>query len=99
MLSRAPGRCGRIAAYDVFDYIEVFYNRKRRHEHLGGEVSTKLGEFQRCSLSPQCPELSYRFNARAKVQRRARIIAPQEIEAQPSPMTGPTLPSRTAAGM
>jgi putative transposase len=21
---------------DVFDYIEVFYNRKRRHSHLGG---------------------------------------------------------------
>jgi putative transposase len=24
------------ARADVFDYIEVFYNRKRRHEHLGG---------------------------------------------------------------
>jgi hypothetical protein len=21
---------------DVFDYIEVFYNRQRRHSHLGG---------------------------------------------------------------
>jgi putative transposase len=24
------------ARTDVFDYVEVFYNRKRRHEHLGG---------------------------------------------------------------
>ena len=24
------------ARADVFDYIEVFYNRKRRHEHPGG---------------------------------------------------------------
>ena len=24
------------ARSDIFDYIEVFYNRKRRHEHLGG---------------------------------------------------------------
>lgn len=25
-----------LARADVFDYIEVFYNRKRRHGHLGG---------------------------------------------------------------
>ena len=25
-----------LAREDVFDYIEVFYNRKRRHSHLGG---------------------------------------------------------------
>ena len=25
-----------LARADVFDYIEVFYNRKRRHSHLGG---------------------------------------------------------------
>jgi len=25
-----------IAKEDIFDYIEVFYNRKRRHTHLGG---------------------------------------------------------------
>ncbi len=24
------------ARADVFDYIEVFYNRKRRHSHSGG---------------------------------------------------------------
>jgi len=24
------------ARSDVFDYIEVFYNRTRRHSHLGG---------------------------------------------------------------
>lgn len=25
-----------MARADVFDYIEVFYNRMRRHNHLGG---------------------------------------------------------------
>ncbi len=25
-----------MARADVFDYIEVFYNRTRRHSHLGG---------------------------------------------------------------
>jgi len=25
-----------LAKSDVFDYIEVFYNRTRRHTHLGG---------------------------------------------------------------
>lgn len=25
-----------LAKADVFDYIEVFYNRVRRHTHLGG---------------------------------------------------------------
>ncbi len=25
-----------LAKADVFDYIEVFYNRLRRHTHLGG---------------------------------------------------------------
>jgi putative transposase len=25
-----------LARADVFDYIEVFYNRQRRHDHLGG---------------------------------------------------------------
>ena len=25
-----------LARADVFDYIEVFYNRQRRHENLGG---------------------------------------------------------------
>ncbi|RAO74925.1 IS3 family transposase, partial [Dyella jiangningensis] len=24
------------ARSDVFDYIEIFYNRQRRHGHLGG---------------------------------------------------------------
>ena len=24
------------ARADVFDYIEVFYNRRRRHSHVGG---------------------------------------------------------------
>jgi putative transposase len=25
-----------LARADVFDYVEVFYNRQRRHSHLGG---------------------------------------------------------------
>jgi len=25
-----------LAKADIFDYIEVFYNRQRRHSHLGG---------------------------------------------------------------
>jgi transposase InsO family protein len=25
-----------MARADIFDYIEVFYNRARRHSHLGG---------------------------------------------------------------
>ena len=36
-----------IARADVFDYIEVFYNRKRRHSHLGG-VSPEA--YERASL-------------------------------------------------
>ncbi len=36
-----------IARADVFDYIEVFYNRKRRHSHLGG-VSPEA--FEQASL-------------------------------------------------
>jgi putative transposase len=35
-----------LARADVFDYIEVFYNRTRRHSHLGG-VSPKA--FERAS--------------------------------------------------
>jgi putative transposase len=35
------------ARADVFDYIEVFYNRTRRHSHLGG-VSPEA--FERASL-------------------------------------------------
>ena len=54
------------ARADLFDYIEGFYNRKRRHEHLGGlsqgkdqreeagslAVSTKLGEFHLEAIGP-----------------------------------------------
>jgi len=36
-----------LARADVFDYIEVFYNRKRRHSHLGG-VSPEA--FEQASL-------------------------------------------------
>jgi putative transposase len=36
-----------LARADVFDYIEVFYNRKRRHSHLGG-VSPEA--FERASF-------------------------------------------------
>lgn len=36
-----------LAREDVFDYIEVFYNRQRRHSHLGG-VSPEA--FERASF-------------------------------------------------
>jgi len=36
-----------MARADIFDYIEVFYNRKRRHSHLGG-VSPEV--FEEASL-------------------------------------------------
>jgi putative transposase len=36
-----------LARADVFDYIEVFYNRTRRHTHIGG-VSPEA--FERASL-------------------------------------------------
>lgn len=32
-----------LARADIFDYIEVFYNRARRHSHLGG-VSPEVFE-------------------------------------------------------
>ena len=38
------------ARADVFDYIEVFYNRQRRHSHIG-DVSPD--QFERTSLSSQ----------------------------------------------
>ncbi len=31
-----------MARADVFDYIEVFYNRTRRHSHLGGALPRPL---------------------------------------------------------
>ena len=34
---------------DVFDYIEVFYNRNRRHSHLG-QVSPH--DFEQAALTP-----------------------------------------------
>ena len=43
---RNPGRRGRsrrasagrrdLAKADIFEYVEMFYNRTRRHSHLGG---------------------------------------------------------------
>ena len=35
-----------LAKADVFDYIEMFYNRTRRHSHLGG---TSPEAFERAS--------------------------------------------------
>ena len=34
------------ARADVFDYIEVFYNRRRRHQHLGGVSPVQFEEAQ-----------------------------------------------------
>jgi len=31
-----PVAMRKLVRADVFDYIEVFYNRQRRHSHLGG---------------------------------------------------------------
>ena len=42
-----------MARADVFDYIEVFYNRKRRHSHLGG-VSPRLSNKPHFEAR-QCP--------------------------------------------
>jgi putative transposase len=36
-----------LARADIFDYIETFYNRTRRHSHLGG---VSLEAFERASL-------------------------------------------------
>jgi len=30
-----------MAEANIFDYIEVFYNRQRRHSHLGGVLNTR----------------------------------------------------------
>jgi len=35
-----------MAKADVFDYIEVFYNRTRRHSHLGGLSQRRLKSSQ-----------------------------------------------------
>ena len=35
--SMKPTLARDLAREDVFDYIEVLYNRKRRHSHLGGD--------------------------------------------------------------
>lgn len=44
-----------LARADIFDYIEVFYNRARRHSHLGGvspeafeQASVVRTEFVHC---------------------------------------------------
>ncbi|EPN0236325.1 IS3 family transposase, partial [Enterobacter hormaechei] len=31
-----------LARADIFDYIEVFYNRARRHSHLGGVTAASV---------------------------------------------------------
>ncbi|NYY73390.1 hypothetical protein DMN57_02170 [Escherichia coli] len=36
-----------LARADIFDYIEVFYNRARRHSHLGGSVRRPLNRPRR----------------------------------------------------
>jgi putative transposase len=46
-IKRQIYRTRKDARADVFDYIEVFYNRNRRHSHLG-DVSPEA--FERASL-------------------------------------------------
>lgn len=45
-----------LARADVFDYIEAFYNRKRRHSHLGG-ISPEA--FERASIWDSRFEIVY----------------------------------------
>jgi putative transposase len=42
-IRRKVYRTRSLARADVFDYVEMFYNRTRRHSHLGG-VSPKAFE-------------------------------------------------------
>lgn len=35
-IQKRIGKTRDLARADVFDYIEAFYNRTRRHTHLGG---------------------------------------------------------------
>lgn len=37
-----------LARADIFDYIEVFYNRPRRHSHLGGVSPVALEQALTC---------------------------------------------------
>jgi len=34
---------------DIFDYIEMFYNRQRRHSHLGGVSPEAFEQASKCS--------------------------------------------------
>ena len=46
-IRRKTNRSRDVARADLFDYIETFYNRKRRHGHLGGvspEAYEKVSE-------------------------------------------------------
>ena len=40
-----------LARTDVFDYIEVFYNRTWRHSHLGGVSPEAFERASNCGLS------------------------------------------------
>ena len=42
-----------LARADIFDYIEVFYNRHRRHSHRGGSVPRSSNRPRRAA--PGCP--------------------------------------------
>ena len=43
-----------LAMADVFDYIEVFYNRVRRHTHLGGVSSEAFELASLCDWGVLC---------------------------------------------
>ena len=42
------------ARSDIFDYIEVFYNRRRRHSHLGQLSPADYEEKERLNEAIEC---------------------------------------------
>ena len=42
------------ARSDIFDYIEVFYNRRRRHSHLGQLSPADYEEKERLNEAAEC---------------------------------------------
>lgn len=50
-----PGRPRPLLRTEVFDYIEVFYNRERRHSTLGQRSPV---DYENSTLSPHGPGLA-----------------------------------------
>jgi len=52
-----------LARADIFDYIEVFYNRTRRHSHLGGVSPEAFERASECGLALPAPAQRTRQHA------------------------------------